>query len=429
MQLRNMFNAVFGKKQPPTNVTQYRFLNDFSPFFSSVNGNFYDNDVVRTCIDAIARNAAKLKPKHIRRVSGQVLQVSDDLQWLLEIRPNPYMSSYDFIYKVVSQLYTNNNSFVYIQTDAIGKITGLYPLAYSSIEFVEYEGELYCRFYFLTGFRMTVPYTDLIHLRRHFNSDDIFGESNQRPFKPTLSLIQTVNEGIINAIKSSARLRGFLKFTQTLRPEDLKAQRDRFVADYLSINNDGGIGAIDAKADFTPVEMNGKMVDDKQMAVIRDNAYRYFGVNENIIKADYTEDQWNAFYESVLEPIAVQLSLEFTEKCFTDREKGFGNEIIFEANRLQYASNTTKINLLQYLMPMGIFSINDALEMFSMPPVEDGDRRIFSLNYVNARLADTYQTGAPAPAANQDKDTGGDTDGGKTQEGDAPGGDAGDSAD
>jgi HK97 family phage portal protein len=329
------------------------------------------------------------------------------------------MSAYDFLYKVVSQLYTNNNSFIYIQTDPMGKVTGLYPLSFSSIEFVEYEGELYCRFYFLSGFRMTVPYTELIHLRRHYNSDDIFGESNQKPFMPTLTLIQTVNQGIMNAIKSSARLRGFLKFTQTLRPEDLKSQRDKFVSDYLSINNDGGIGALDAKADFTPVTMDGKMVDDKQMSVIRDNAYRYFGVSENIIKADYNEDQWNAFYESILEPIAIQLSLEFTQKCFSDREKGFGNEIIFEANRLQYASNTTKISLLQYLMPMGVFSINDALEIFNMPPVEDGDRRIFSLNYVNARLADTYQTGAPsAVGTDSNANAGGDSaNGGQTTEG------------
>jgi HK97 family phage portal protein len=409
LELRNMFKTIFGNKEPPVAVTQYKFLNDFAPFFSAFNGSVYDSDIVRTCIDAIARNAAKLKPKHIRRGNGKITVVSGDLEWLLQVRPNPYMSAYDFLYKTVSQLYTNNNAFIYIQTDQMGRVTGLFPLSFASIEFVEYEGELYCKFFFLGGFRMTVPYTDLIHLRRHFNADDIFGESNQKPFQPTLSLIQTVNQGIVNAIKSSARLRGFLKFTQTLRPEDLKAQRDKFVADYLSINNDGGVGALDSKADFTPVTMDGKMVDDKQMTVIRDNAYRYFGVNENIIKADYSEDQWNAFYESIMEPIAIQLSLEFTAKCFSNRERGFGNEIIFEANRLQYASNKTKVQMLQYLMPMGVFSVNDALEILNMPPVEDGDRRIFSLNYVNAKLADVYQTGAPA--ADSKTDTGGEVDG------------------
>jgi HK97 family phage portal protein len=406
-----MIQQIFGNKSSPQNVTQYKFLNDFAPFFSSFDGDIYDNDIGRTCIDAIAKNAAKLKPKHIRRVNGQIIDMDDHLTWLLQVRPNPYMNAYDFYYKVVSQLYSNNNSFVYIQNDNKGTV-GLYPISYSSIEFVEYQNELYCRFTFMTGFRMTVPYTDLIHLRRHFNRDDIFGESNQKPLRPTLNLIQTINQGIVNAIKSSARLRGFLKFTQTLRPEDIKKQRDQFVADYLGINNDGGIGATDVKADFTPVKMEAQMADDKQMAVARDNAYRYFGVNDNIIKADYTEDQWNAFYESVLEPIAIQLSLEFTEKCFSAREKGFGNEVIFEANRLQYASAKTKIALLQYLMPMGVFSINDALEIFNMPPVEDGDRRIFSLNYVNAKLADMYQTGT---------NTGGDPNG-QVQEGNSDSG-------
>ena len=85
-------------------------------------------------------------------------------------------------------------------------------------------------------------------------------------------------------------------------------------------------------------------------------------------------------------------------------QKGFGNEILFEANRLQYASNNTKIQLLQNLMPMGIFSVNDALEIFNMPPVEDGDRRIFSLNYVNAQLADVYQTGKNADRSTEGKD-------------------------
>lgn len=387
-----MFNKVFGNKNPPVNVTSYKMLNDYIPFFSSFDGDLYDSDIVRTCIDAIAKNAAKLKAKHIRRTPTGISKTGSNLEWLLQVRPNQYMNAYDFLYKTVSQLYSNNNAFIYIHTEN-GVITGFYPIAYSSIEFKEYKGELYAQFLFRTGFKMTVPYMDLIHLRRHFNRDDIFGENNMKPLKPTLNLIQTVNQGIINAIKASARLRGWLKFTSTIRPEDLKKQRDQFVADYLSISNDGGIAALDAKADFTPAKLEAQMADDKQMAIIRDNAYRYFGVNEKIIQATYNEDEWNAFYESVLEPIAIQLSLEFTSKCFTDREIGFGNEIVFEANRLQYASATTKINMIKELMPLGVLSINDALEIFNMPPVEDGDRRLISLNYVNAAKADLYQLG------------------------------------
>jgi len=409
MELRNMFSTVFGGKKSPDNVTYYKMLNDYVPFFSTFDGELYDSDVVRTCVDAIARNAAKLKAKHVRRVGGEITKLSSNTEWFLQVRPNSYMNAYDFFYKVVSQLYSNNNAFIYIHTE-MGVITGFYPLNFSFIEPVEYAGELYCKFTFATGYKMTVPYTDLIHLRRHFNRDDIFGESGHKVFKPTLDLLQTINQGISNAIKSSARLRGWLKFTSTLRPEDLKAQRDQFVADYLNISNDGGIGATDAKFDFNPVEVNAQMADDKQMAIARENAYRYFGVNEKIIQANYNENEWNAFYESVIEPIAIQLSLEFTAKVFTDRELGFGNEIVFEANRLQYASATTKINLIKELGPLGLLTINEGREIFNMPPVEGGDKRLQTLNVVDADKANKYQVG--------------DDDGNK--KGDPPSGDSGD---
>jgi HK97 family phage portal protein len=197
-----MFKTIFGNKTPPINTTYYKMLNDYAPFFSPFDGEIYDSDIGRTCIDAIARNAAKLKPKHIRRApDGKIIKTGSDLEKMLQYRPNEYMNTYDFIYKIVSQLYSNgNNSFVYIRTDNRGMVTGLYPINFSSLEMVEYDGQLYCKFTFKSGFRMTVPYTDLIHLRRHYNRDDIFGEDGRKPLKPTLNLITTINQGIVNAI-------------------------------------------------------------------------------------------------------------------------------------------------------------------------------------------------------------------------------------
>jgi HK97 family phage portal protein len=388
-----MFSTIFGNKQPPQTVTYYKTLNDYVPFFSAFDGNLYDSDTVRTCIDAIARHAGKLKAKHIRRANGEIIKTNSNIEWMLQVRPNEYMNGYDFIYKVVSQLYSNNNAFIYIQRDPVGNVTGFYPINFSTVELLEYQGEMYCRFLFKVGFRMTVPYSDLIHIRRHFNREDIFGEDGRKPFKPTLDLINTVNQGISNAIKSSARIRGFLKFNQTLRPEDIKEQRDKFVTDYLGINNDGGIAAIDAKGDFTPAEMKMQMADDKQMTLIRENAYRYFGINDKIIQGNYTEDEFQAFYSSVLEPIAIQLSLEFTAKSFSNRELGFGNEIVFSATRLTFASNNTKVNMARYILQFGILTINEMREIFELEPVEDGDVRLQTLNAVQADLAPKYQVG------------------------------------
>jgi hypothetical protein len=135
------------------------------------------------------------------------------------------------------------------------------------------------------------------------------------------------------------------------------------------------------------------MVSHDQMSLIESKVYKYFNVSEPIVKSEYNEEQWNSFYESVIEPLAIQLSLEFTAKLFSNGQKNKGNEIVFESNRLQYASNKTKIEVVQMLMDRGMMSVNQGLEVFNLPPVEGGDKFIMSLNFVDKDIANQYQLG------------------------------------
>ncbi len=159
----------------------------------------------------------------------------------------------------------------------------------------------------------------------------------------------------------------------------------------MDISNNGGIAVLDSKAEFQPLQMNPVAIDEKQLQAVKTKVYEYLGINEAIVNATFTEEQWSAFYESVIEPLAVQLSLEMTDKIFTEREQAFGNAILFESNRLQYASAATKATLIKELMPLGLFTVNQALEILNLPSVEDGDRRLQTLNVVNADKADQYQ--------------------------------------
>ena len=119
------------------------------------------------------------------------------------------------------------------------------------------------------------------------------------------------------------------------------------------------------------------------MRIIQDNVYQYFGVNSAILENNYTEDQWNAFYEGAIEPFAVQLSLVMTNMTFTPREVAFGNEIMFTANRLQYASNSTKRTLIYNLLNCGVLTRNEAREILNLPRIEsaDGDKFYMRRDY------------------------------------------------
>ncbi|WP_246183693.1 phage portal protein [Paenibacillus methanolicus] len=379
-----MFQKTFGRfAGAVVNTFRTRFLGGYTPVFTPFGDDTYESDVVRATVDTIARNAAKIKAKHIRRVNGKVKQVGGNIERLLSVRPNPKQNAYAFWYKVFTQLLLRSNAFILI--DRAGpmegyRVRGFYPVDCVMAEMLETENEYFVRFRMRNGETYTVPYADVIHLRRFFNLDPDFGNGNENPLLPTLELINASNQGIINAIKSSAFIRGILKFSTNLRPTDRKKQTDDFIRDYLNPENGGGIAATDVNAEFVPMKAEPKMIDAKQMELIERKVYNYFGVNAKIINSSYSEDEWNAFYESVLEPtFAIQTSLEATIKIFSENEQNHGNEIVFESNRLQYASAKTKLELRE-MVDRSAMTPNEWREVFNQAPLEGGDEPIRRLD-------------------------------------------------
>ena len=366
-------------------------MNGGPAIFTQFSGNAYESDIYRSAVDSIARNVAKLKPVHVVTIERNRKDGDNYLNRILQVRPNPYMTSYDMIYKIVTHYYLYNNAFAYLQKDENGKLTGIYPLSPVNMEYLtDLTGELYCRFFFAGDKQVTLSFRDVFTIRRFYNSNDLLGDKNTAILN-TLDLAHTQNEGISNSIKSSATIKGLLKYNQILSPENLKKEKEEFIKDYLSISNNGGIAALDSKMDYVPLEIKGVSIDNEQMSAVKQKIYDYLGVSEKIVNSTYNEDEWSAFYESVVEALGVQISLELTDKIFTQREQAFGNSIIMEANRLQVASNATKVNMIKELMPLGLFTVNQALEILNLPSVENGDRRLQTLNVANTEIVDEYQ--------------------------------------
>lgn len=387
----NFFSRLFGRKEKPAE-TSAALIKIPNGTISQWYGNSYANDIYRAGVDAIARNGAKLKAVHAVTHNGQK-KISTDkrLERLLQVSPNQYMTAYDFLYKLITQMYLTNNAFALLDRDDGGILRGVYPIGYSSVEMLMDElGTLYAKFRIRNGRQVQFQYRDLIHIRRHFNNSDFLGEDN-RAIDAALEVAHVQNEGIVNSIKNSATLRGILKFAQVLPDEKLRDAKTRFMEDYLSIGNEGGVVAVDQQLEYLPIESKPVSISGEQSALIRDKIYSYLGISQSIVDSTYSEDQFAAFYESVIEPIATALSLEFTRKLFNEREQSFGNQIIFESGRLQFSSNRTKIELLKELMPLGLLTVNQALEVLNLAPVEGGERRLQTLNVVDADRATEYQ--------------------------------------
>ena len=353
------------------------------------------NDSVAICVDTIARHCAKFEPRHYKSVDGQRTYINGDINYLLANQPNPIMTTYDFIYRIIAQLYLQNNEFIYIDKDEKGFITGFYPVNYTSAEWLkDKNNNLFLGFWLANGKYYILPYIDLIHLRRFYNDDDLVGTGNSS-LMPALQNQTTAEEGISNAIKVSNSLRGVLKFTQNLKKEDIEKNKKEFVKTFINSESNDGIAAIDNKTEFNELNLKPITLDKDQLEHVDQRVLNYFNLNKSIISGDFSPQQWNAFYETVLEPLAIYLEQSFKVKIFSRTAIKDGNSISFSVNRVQYASLDDKIKLVKEVGAMGLLTVDQALIILDLPPIggEEGKKRMQSLNYINAAIADIYQLG------------------------------------
>lgn len=392
MEFRNLLSTIFGNNKPPINLENAQLINSFNSLITNYNSEIYNDLTVRSCVDTIARHVSKLKPVHIiKDEDGRHLQ-STTINSLLNSRPNIYMSTADFLYKVASQLLYYGNAFIFLQKDTQNNIIGFYPIDFATCELKEVNNALYLKFNFYTGKTIAVPYTDIIHIRRNFSSHDFLGQDAYQPLQETLSNLFKARRSISNKVENSGKISGVLKIKGNVGQENWITQAKTFAKNFMSFTNDtGGIAAVDSSTDFVPITNKVESAEDTQLKYLQSEVYSYFGLTEAIVSGNYTETEWQAFYESIIESIKIQLSQEFTAKVFTDQERKYGNLIDFNSNRLTYASTANKVSMVKELGALGLLTTNEARELFDLPPVEDGDKRLVSLNYINADKADEYQ--------------------------------------
>lgn len=361
----------------------------------------YKNAVVRETVDAIARHAAKISAVHMR--NG--VKVNDNIQYIIGMRPNPWMSAYDYQYKMFSTALLKNNAFAYQLWGYNGELKAILPVDYTSCEAVEDErgSGLYMHFQLTNGKETILPYSEIYHFRRHFSRNMILGDSNE-PLNDAVEMVNVANAGTMSAVRSGSSLRGVLKIKQAmLKDRDVRQRRDDFVNDYINAGDNGGIAGLDASMDYVQLDPS-KMYNltTEQMAEIRGNVYRYYGVSEKFVRGDYNEDEWNAAYEAVIEPFAIQGHMEYTQKTFTANERAAGESIEFEANRLQYASAQTKIDLVNRLGMLGLITYDEGRAIFNMPPIPGGDQLIPPWNAEDAANLDNK----PDTGRKEDKNAG-----------------------
>ena len=343
-------------------------------------------ELTRAAIHSFATQCSKLKPE----IQGNAYK---ELGKRMQFQPNPFMDTTKFLYRLATILSVNNSAFIIpILAEDGQTITGYYPLIPSMCEVVEYQGKPYLRYTFTTGQKAAIEFEKVGILTQFQYRNDFFGESNAA-LNPTMQLIHTQNQGIIEGVKKSAYIRFIARMANVIRGDDLTAERKRFTEDNLAAENHGGVMMFDGKyGDVKQVDSKPFIVDAEQMTLIKNNVFNYFGTNEKILQNSFDENTWASYYEGKIEPFAIQLSLVMSNMTFTPKEIAFGNQFLFTANRLQYASNQTKLAIVVQLFDRGFMTHDMGLEIFNMAPLPNGEGSKYFIRKEYAEVKNLAET-------------------------------------
>lgn len=392
-----LFGNILGKLRIRLTGGYYGYQARSSPF----EGDAWEHDIVRGIVDAIATHASKGQIKHvILDENGKIKKIVHDskIVKLLNEKPNEVMSGIELKYRFFAQLETQTTAVMYIEYEK-AEAKAIYPVDYKYFEFRKVIGGGWAIvFTDHTGSEQILPTECCVIVRKFYNNRQAAGDGNV-PIYRVLNMAKASDEGFIEALTVSNKVRGLVKQKKSmLDPKDVKDSQEEFARRFKEAAQSGGIVGVDSMEEFQALKVDAYSANAAQTKEISNRFYSYFRTPEEIVQSKYSEQVGLAWYESKIEPLWEAFAEALGNAYFTEREKGHRNKIIVSGGVLMGTSYQTRINIINNTKEIGILSVNEQRELLGYGPVEGGDVRQVSLNYINSKNQDKYQTGKEGEA-------------------------------
>ena len=376
-----VFEKIFKRPRlQKQGASYFQMLDGYTPLFTDYDGGIYEMELTRSCIHTFASHCSKLLPV----VSGPD---SKGVQSILNGKPNPFMTTPQFLYKVATLYDAKNTCFIAPILDEFDRLIGYYPVNPAQTEVLDVAGEPWLRYTFRNGKKAAIELARCGVVSKYLYNSDIKGETNQA-LNPTLQLLNIQNQGIGEGIKNSASFRFMATVNNFAKSTDLAKERKNWVTENLSADGGGLALFPNTYSNVQQIQSTPRIVDPEQMKITETRVLNYFGCNEKVLQNQATGDDWSAYYEGKIEPFVVQLSLAMTCMSYSQNEQTRGNAVHWSSNRLQYMTNTDKLQTSTQLFDRGILSTNGIMDIWNLPHVEDGDKRYIRKEYTEISQLD-----------------------------------------
>lgn len=359
---------------------------------------------VFACIRILSEGIAKFPLKIYQDQGGKRKAVDHYLYPLLKLRPNPYMTAFDFWKCVEAQRNTYGNAFVWLEMPArgrnAGRITALWPLDANKVQiWIDDKGIFSTQsriFYVFTdnlGNQYKLLPDEILHFKG-FSLDGIAGISPLEYLRRTVENAGNAEEFLNKSLKGGMTVKGIVHYIGDLNPEAEQKFREKFEQMANGLHNANRIALLPIGYQFQPISLtmaDAQFIENTQLTIKQ--IASAFGIKNHQLndldRATHTNiyEQQREFYIDTLLPILTMYEQEMTYKLFVDSEIEQGYYVKFNVDAVLRADLKTRYEAYQKAIQSGFLTPNEVREMEEREPMPGGDRLLINGNMMPIEMA------------------------------------------
>jgi len=332
-----------------------------------------------SCIRLISSTIASTELKHFKKDGYSVEQETSRLTSLLK-NPNPYMSQFDLISSMVSDLIGYGNAFLWIQRDDMNVPTNLWYLPQDSVSLyvtTDYQNPFYYEVsYYGRSYKLWSE--DLIHIKNPLTgkvASGYWGVSPVQNHRMIFDSSYAQSEYVKVFYDNASNIAGVIETEKKLSAAAIDELRKNFSKKFAGNSNAGKIPVLPEGMIFKQVSpispMDANYIDTKKMTNIE--VCNIYGVPPSmleIVESKYSnlEQQHLGFHNYTINPIMTSIEQEFNKKLIPQwRNKEFFN---FKVDPLKYSQSKEIAESLSLLRNSSIITTNEAREYYDLKSID-----------------------------------------------------------
>lgn len=329
----------------------------------------------------ILTDSMSVLPIALRRKAGgerQELDTRPDLDYVLHCRMNDAMSPAMGKKILMSQAFWHGLGAAYIERDALGRVTGLYPLQTAGYQYMR-DRDTGQSWYAFTVDDMTRKFQPGDLLLCFFETyDGKRGRGVLDLARETVATDRAAQKYLRKFYAGGGALSGVLEIESDATPQTREKVRKAFQSYASDMDSVYKMAVVDKGMKYTPIgisQSDAQFIESRGFSVAE--VARFTGIPEFMLQSgkqsyNSNEQQQLVFVTNALVPHVTMWEQEWAYKLFTDKELRDGCYMRFNVSALMRGDDATRSKFYQTMVYSGIYNLDECRALEEMNPMPDG---------------------------------------------------------